>query len=61
MRDSLALALVRAEFCRAYAAERARSKDKASRAVARAAVARLWRSLRFGRRPRVGAASPPGP
>jgi hypothetical protein len=58
MRDTLALALLRAEFCRAYAAERARPKDKSGLPVAHAALSRLWRSLRAPRRGRAGAAPP---
>jgi hypothetical protein len=58
MRDSLALALVRAEFCRAYAAERTRPKDKVRSVGARSVLARLMRSLR-GRRARAGTVSPP--
>ncbi len=58
MRDSLALALVRAEFCRAYA-ESSQPKDKAGGDHAGAVVARLWRSLRRLRRPRVAPGSPP--
>jgi hypothetical protein len=52
MRDSLALALVRAEFCRAYAAQRA---VKARKAVRRSILKRLLRSLRFRFRARAGA------
>lgn len=53
MRDTLALALVRAEFCRAYAAERSRPKGRTgdtSDAGASALMARVWRSLRALRR-----------
>jgi len=61
MRDTLALALIRAEFCRAYAAERSRSKDKESTVGAGGLRARLGRSIRALRRPRLRSRlRPPG-
>jgi hypothetical protein len=54
MRDSLALALVRAEFCRAYAAERARPGTKVKSAD-RSILVRLRRLLRLGLRSRASA------
>lgn len=53
MRDSLALALVRAEFCRAYAAERARPKDKTGNVRLPRLAVRLWRWLRRAHPARV--------
>jgi len=46
MKDTLALALMRAEFCRACASERLRPKHDANNARLRAVMARVWRRLR---------------
>jgi len=50
MRETLALALVRAEFCRACAAEQQHLEQRPSETRLHAALARLWRLLRARRR-----------
>ena len=46
MRDTLTLALVRAELCRAYAADRSRLRRAGWNARARAIIERTLRSIR---------------
>lgn len=53
MRDTLALALVRAELCRAHAAERHRFDETRSSAGLRAAIGRTLRFIRTMIRGRV--------
>jgi hypothetical protein len=69
MRDALALALIRAEYCRAYASERSRLDEIRKENAARARVGRALRSIRTAwrgssaagakSRRAAGAASPP--